>query len=131
MTPNRKIDRTALPAPQRAAVVVPPGARPEGALEETIAAIWCEVMELPAVGVDTNFAHLGGNSLAMVQVLGRLKQRGEAGATLVDLFRYPTVRGLARFLASTGEAAPALEAAASRAASRRAALVHRGRAPGR
>ncbi len=50
---------------------------PEGGLEETIAAIWCEVLELPEVGVDTNFADVGGHSLAMVQVLGRLKERVE------------------------------------------------------
>ena len=88
MTPNRKIDRKALPAPQRAAVVVPITARAEGNLEQTIATIWCEVLELPDVGVDTNFADVGGHSLAMVQVLGRLKERVNPAVTLVDLFRY-------------------------------------------
>ena len=130
MTPNRKIDRKALPAPQRAAVVIPIAARPEGGLEQTIAAIWCEVLELPEVGVDTNFADVGGHSLAMVQVLGRLKDRVSQSVTLVDLFRYTTIRALARFLSAAGQPDPALDASASRAASRRAAVAQRGRARG-
>jgi natural product biosynthesis luciferase-like monooxygenase protein len=127
MTPNRKIDRKALPAPQRAAVVIPMTARPEGNLEQAIAAIWCEVLELPEVGSDTNFADVGGHSLAMVQVLGRLKDRVNPTVTLVDLFRYTTIRSLATFLAASGQPDAALEASAARAASRRAAVAQRGR----
>ena len=125
MTPNRKIDRKALPAPHRHPVVVAPAARPEGALEETIAAVWREVLELPDVGVDTNFADLGGHSLAMVQVLGRLKERVDASVTLVDLFRHTTIRALARFLAASGREDAALETSASRATARRNALQAR------
>jgi len=127
MTPNRKIDRNALPAPQRAAVVIPIAARPEGSLEQTIAAIWCEVLELSDVGSDTNFADVGGHSLAMVQVLGRLKERVSPSVTLVDLFRFTTIRALASFVASAGQSDGALEASALRAASRRAAVAQRGR----
>jgi natural product biosynthesis luciferase-like monooxygenase protein len=131
MTPNRKIDRKALPAPQRETVAVAPEARPEGNLEQTIAAIWCEVLELPDVGVETNFADVGGHSLAMVRVLGRLKERVDAPVTLVDLFRHTTIRALAKFLGSTGQPDPTLEASAVRAASRRAAVAQRGRARAR
>jgi natural product biosynthesis luciferase-like monooxygenase protein len=126
MTPNRKIDRKKLPAPQRAAVVIPMTARAESSAEQTIAAIWCEVLELPEVGVDTNFADVGGHSLAMVQVLGKLKERHQS-VTLVDLFRYTTIRSLAKFLSSAGQPDPALAASALRAASRRAALSGRRR----
>jgi natural product biosynthesis luciferase-like monooxygenase protein len=128
LTPNRKIDRKALPAPERVAVAVAAEARPENNLEQTIAAIWCEVLELPEVGVDTNFADVGGHSLAMVRVLGRLKERVEAPVSLVDLFRHTTIRGLARFLATAGQSDGTLEASALRAASRRAAAAQRGRA---
>jgi natural product biosynthesis luciferase-like monooxygenase protein len=123
MTPNRKIDRKKLPAPQRAAVVIPMTARVEGGLEQTIAAIWCEVLELPEVGADTNFADVGGHSLAMVQVLGKLKERVTPNVTLVDLFRYTTIRSLATSLSSAGQPDRTLAASASRAASRRAALA--------
>jgi natural product biosynthesis luciferase-like monooxygenase protein len=131
MTPNRKIDRKALPAPQRATVAVATEARPEGNLEQTIAAIWCDVLELPEFGVETNFADVGGHSLAMVRVLGRLKERVGAPVTLVDLFRHTTIRALAKFLGSAGQPDPSLEASAVRAASRRAALAQRGRARAR
>jgi natural product biosynthesis luciferase-like monooxygenase protein len=123
MTPNRKIDRKKLPAPQRVAVVIPMTARAEGGVEQTIAAIWCEVLELSEVGVDTNFADVGGHSLAMVQVLGKLKERVNQSVTLVDLFRYTTIRSLAKFLSAAGQPDPALAASASRAASRRAAMT--------
>jgi acyl carrier protein len=128
MTPNRKIDRKALPAPQRVAAVVPITAKPDGGLEQTIASIWCEVLELPEVGIDTNFADVGGHSLAMVQVLGRMKDRVSSTVTLVDLFRYTTIRALAKFLGNARQSDPALEASALRAASRRAAAAQRGHA---
>jgi natural product biosynthesis luciferase-like monooxygenase protein len=131
MTPNRKIDRKALPAPQRVAAAVATEAKPESSVEQTIAAIWCEVLELPEVGVDTNFADVGGHSLAMVRVLGRLKERVGAPVTLVDLFRHTTIRGLARFLSTAGQSDGTLEASALRAASRRAAMAQRGRARAR
>ena len=127
MTPNRKIDRKALPAPQRAAVPATTEAPPEGNIEQTIASIWCEVLELQSVGVETNFADVGGHSLAMVRVLGRLKERVAAPVTLIDLFRHTTIRGLAKFLSSTGQKDPGLESSALRAASRRAALAQRAR----
>src|SRR4030095_14505373 len=85
MTPNRKIDRKALPTPQRTAVVVSIGAPAEGTLEQTIPAIWCEGLELRGGGADTNFADVGGHSLAMVQVLGRLKEHVSPTVTLIDL----------------------------------------------
>jgi natural product biosynthesis luciferase-like monooxygenase protein len=131
MTPNRKVDRKKLPAPQRAAVVIPMSARPQSSLEQAIAAIWCEVLEVPEVGTSTNFADVGGHSLAMVQVLGRLKDRVNPKVTLVDLFRYTTIGSLAKFLTAAGDAGGALEASAQRAASRRAAVAQRGRARSR
>jgi natural product biosynthesis luciferase-like monooxygenase protein len=128
MTPNRKIDRKALPAPSReTTVVVAAEARPDSTLEQTIAAIWCEVLELSAVGIDTNFADVGGHSLAMVRVLGRLLERVSPDVKLVDLFRFTTIRSLAKFLSSSGQPDETVTAGAARAASRRAALAQRRR----
>jgi acyl-coenzyme A synthetase/AMP-(fatty) acid ligase/aryl carrier-like protein len=131
MTPNRKIDRKALPAPHRVTASVATEARPVGDLEQTIASIWCDVLELPDVGVETNFADVGGHSLAMVRVLGRLKERVGAPVTLVDLFRHTTIRALANFLSTAGQPDASLEASAQRAAARRAAIGQRGRARAR
>jgi acyl carrier protein len=124
-TPNRKVDRKALPPPHRHAPAVAPAARPEGAVEEAVAAIWRDVLDLTEVPVDANFADLGGHSLAMVRVLGKLKERFDGTVTLVDLFRHTTVRALARHLAVAGDGGGAADAgfgaSAARAASRRVA----------
>lgn len=69
-----------------------------GPLEEAIASIWCDVLQRDSVDIDSHFTDLGGDSLALVRVLGRLQQRFGEGATLVDLFRHPTIRATARFL---------------------------------
>jgi hypothetical protein len=53
----------------------------------------------------------------------------DQSVTLVDLFRYTTIRSLAKFLSTAGQPDPSLAASASRAASRRAALT-RGRGRG-
>ncbi|MCB9519450.1 MAG: LLM class flavin-dependent oxidoreductase [Myxococcales bacterium] len=127
-TPNRKIDRNALPAPEATKA---PAARkqftaPSSKLEETIADIWCEVLAVPRVGTQDNFFDLGGHSLLTIQVHGRLKQILDRPLSLVDLFRYPTVAALARHLDDGGEAAEqALAGAAERAAGRRDAMAKR------
>jgi acyl carrier protein len=84
--------------------------------------VWCEVLELAEVGTDVNFADVGGHSLAMVQVLARLKDRVSHSLTLIDLFRYTTIRSLAAFLSSAPPADTTLQGSAQRAASRRAAV---------
>jgi natural product biosynthesis luciferase-like monooxygenase protein len=126
-TPNGKIDRRALPSPERQVVAIPATTKPQGRVEQQIAEIWQEVLELPEVGIDTNFADVGGHSLAMVRVLGKLKEKVSTKVTLVDLFRHTTIRALARFLSEPQQPEPALAASASRAASRRAAVVVRRR----
>ena len=72
LTANGKIDRAAL--------AVAPTAQPETAapaltpMEEAVARIWCEVLELPAVRAEDNFYALGGDSLRMTQLLLHLNQ---------------------------------------------------------
>jgi acyl carrier protein len=128
LTPNRKIDRRALaarPAPEAAAGR---GERvaPASELETTLAAVWCEVLEVDEVGVEDNFFDLGGHSLLLVRLHGRLQQELGRELPLVDLFSYPTIRSLAEHLAggAVGDTAAELEqvdeaAEQQRAASRR------------
>jgi acyl carrier protein len=113
LMPSGKVDYAALEsAPASAGAHT--GARPlrgplRRPLEEAIAAIWCEVLQREDVDIDAHFADLGGDSLALVRVLGRLQRRFGAGATLVDLFRHPTIRSTARLLedAARGSSADA------------------------
>ena len=99
-TPNAKIDRKALPAPEDVAAAPRRTAQPpENDLEKQIASIWRDVLASPEIGRDENFFDLGGHSLLTVQVQGRLKRQLNRQVALTDLFRFPTVRTLAQFLA--------------------------------
>ena len=92
LLPNGKLDRAALPAPGHARSEL--GAHfepPRTALEQRLAAIWREVLGLPEVGAEDDFFALGGDSFKAIRVVRRC---GE-GVAVMDLFRHPTVRGLA------------------------------------
>jgi amino acid adenylation domain-containing protein len=95
LTPNRKVDRRALPAPE--------GSRPEmaaafvaprTAAEEIIAGIWCEVLKVERVSIHDNFFELGGHSLLATQVISRLREAFQIELPLRRLFEEPTVSGL-------------------------------------
>ncbi|MXM68599.1 hypothetical protein GR925_35615 [Streptomyces sp. HUCO-GS316] len=69
-----------------------------------IAEIWCEVLEVPAVGDDDNFFDLGGHSLLLQMVRERIVRRTGKDIELIEFFTHPTVRSLARRLVSEGAA---------------------------
>ena len=101
LTANGKVDRRRLPAPQverleREAEQVAP--RTE--VERVIAKIWEEVLGVESVGVTENFFDLGGHSLLMVQVHGRLQEAYGEALSMTELFKYPTVSALAEHLSS-------------------------------
>ncbi|MEU9507474.1 MupA/Atu3671 family FMN-dependent luciferase-like monooxygenase [Micromonospora sp. NPDC048170] len=120
LTPNGKIDRNRLPDPHAAG----PDRylAPQTDVEQTIAEVWAQLLGRDRVGLDDNFFHLGGNSLLAVQARARLLARDVAGLSLVDLFRYPSVRALAAACATTGNRPDAL-AGTQQAAGRRAAAL--------
>jgi nonribosomal peptide synthetase DhbF len=71
-----KIDRHALPAPPPDRPVLDtPFIPPRTPLEQVVAAIWSEVLQLDAVGVQDDFLELGGNSLLAAQIVTRLTDR--------------------------------------------------------
>ncbi|WP_291982179.1 MupA/Atu3671 family FMN-dependent luciferase-like monooxygenase [Luteitalea sp.] len=130
-TPNAKIDRNALPAPESVDPVVVPAAAPvapAGQLEGIIAGIWREVLKVPAVGVEDNFFDLGGHSLLAVQVHSRLRKSLERDLSITDLFRFPTIRGLAGYLGGEVDHAT-VQSGLNRAAQRRDMAARRLRRP--
>jgi acyl-CoA synthetase (AMP-forming)/AMP-acid ligase II/acyl carrier protein len=100
LTPNGKLDRSALPAPERAPQAS--YAAPRGALEQSLAAIWHELLGIPRVSRSDNFFDLGGHSLLMVQLRTQLQERLGRDVPILDLFRFPTVSALARLLNDGG-----------------------------
>jgi amino acid adenylation domain-containing protein len=98
LTTSGKLDRRALPMPQLDAYVSRPYEIPRGAVEETLAAIWQELLRVERVGRHDNFFELGGHSLLVVQMMERLRLIG-LSADLRRYFESPTLADLASALA--------------------------------
>ena len=91
LTPNGKLDRKALPAPEADAYSTYNYEPPQGEMEMELAAIWTDVLKLERVGRHDNFFNLGGHSLAAVQVVTRLRQALGVELTIRDLFAQPVL----------------------------------------
>ncbi|HEX7649525.1 MAG TPA: condensation domain-containing protein, partial [Noviherbaspirillum sp.] len=94
LTPNGKIDRKALPAPS-ASRGDDGYAAPRTPTEETLAAIWAEVLKLDRVGIHDNFFVLGGHSLLATQVISKLRNAFQIDLPLQALFDARTIQELA------------------------------------
>ncbi|MFI9050850.1 amino acid adenylation domain-containing protein [Streptomyces sp. NPDC053427] len=108
LTPNGKVDRRALPAPEAAAAGDVARIAPRTPVEETLAAIWAEVLGLEAVGVEDNFFDLGGDSILSIQVVSRARAAGLSLAPK-DVFDRQTVRALAEHAGRADGSGPAQE----------------------
>ncbi len=105
LTPNGKIDRSALPPPGHERPDTSEAyIAPRDDLEKIIAGIWRDVLGVERVGTNDNFFDLGGHSLLMVQVQVKLKEMLGRDIGIVELFRTTTVSGLARSLRALTEA---------------------------
>jgi acyl carrier protein len=109
LTPDGQPDLLALAA-LGGARVAPKSAymAPQTAIERDIAAIWQAALRIEKVGVQDNFFDLGGQSLLMTQVQGKLRAALKRDISMVDLFKYPTISALASYLSQehTPPAAP-------------------------
>ena len=76
LTPNGKLDRKALPAPEADAYALHGYEAPQGEIETALAAIWCDVLKLDRVGRHDNFFELGGHSLLAVILIERMRRKG-------------------------------------------------------
>jgi amino acid adenylation domain-containing protein len=97
LTPNGKLDRKALPAPEallQNAGVAP--IAPRTLTEQVLARIWCDMLGREQVDVRDNFFDLGGHSLLAVRVVGAVNKVLNAGLNVPALFQSPTIEQLAR-----------------------------------
>ncbi|MYX24502.1 non-ribosomal peptide synthetase, partial [Streptomyces sp. SID8380] len=104
LTPNGKLDRRALPAPDFAAETG--DAAPRTPREETLAALYADVLGLPRVGVDDDFFALGGDSIVAMRLVARARAAGLALSPR-DVFRHKSVAGLAAVATTADPAADA------------------------
>jgi acyl carrier protein len=116
-TPNGKLDRRALPKPERKASQPVEGA--DNDLERQIAAIWSDALGVPSVGIEERFFDIGGHSLLMIEVHDQLRDKAGHDVPLLDLFQYPTVRSLAHHLGQRPSAAARQAAGLNRGKLRR------------
>ncbi len=109
LTPNGKVDRKALPAPEQAMsdrAGQPQVVAPRTPTEAAVAAIWCELLRRPAVGVHDNFFALGGHSLTATQLVSRLRAALAADLPMRSVFERPTVAGQAALIDGREAEAP-------------------------
>ncbi|MCU1267649.1 MAG: amino acid adenylation domain protein [Acidobacteria bacterium] len=101
LTPNGKIDRRALPSPDRTRPeFLPSRSAPRNQVEEQLAAIWKDVIELDQVGVNDDFFEVGGHSLLAVRLLAEIEKAFGQKIPLVSLFRHTTIESLAQLLSN-------------------------------
>lgn len=107
LTPNGKIDRRALPAPeQTAATQMRDTLPPRNQRERDLLIIWEEVLGQNAISINDNFFDLGGHSLIAVRLTALIAQRLGQTVPLQLLYRHPTIAGLAAALDTAGSAEP-------------------------
>ncbi|HEX6372653.1 MAG TPA: amino acid adenylation domain-containing protein, partial [Longimicrobium sp.] len=98
VTPNGKVDRKALPAPEGDAFASRGYEAPAGETEQAVAAIWAELLGTDRVGRGDDFFQLGGHSLLAVRVASRVRQALGVDVSLGDLFERPVLADFARGL---------------------------------
>ncbi|NJR53713.1 MAG: amino acid adenylation domain-containing protein [Acaryochloris sp. CRU_2_0] len=99
LLPNGKVDRRSLSS---LTVRKPsPPVLPQTELEQAIATLWQQALQVETIGLHDNFFEIGGHSLLMVRVQSQLMDRFNQNLSLLDLFRYPTIHALAQYLGQT------------------------------
>ncbi|GLY81597.1 non-ribosomal peptide synthetase [Actinoallomurus iriomotensis] len=103
-TAHGKVDRAALPAPEFARpALTTPYVPPGDGLQQTIAMLWSELLNVDDIGADDDFVDLGGDSLLAAESAARLTAMG-VRCELEDLLDFPTVASLADHLGPDGPA---------------------------
>jgi surfactin family lipopeptide synthetase A len=102
-TPNGKVNRRALPAPDQAALApTAKFAAPKDATESRLVQIWETVLGVRPIGVRYNFFELGGHSLVAVKLMNRVEQAFGKNLPIATLLQAPTIEQLAAILRQEG-----------------------------
>ncbi|BEN27727.1 non-ribosomal peptide synthetase [Serratia marcescens] len=121
LTANGKLDRRALPEPERAAVGTREYVAPQGETETTLARVWCELLEIGQIGRHDNFFELGGHSLLAVRLSSQLRQQGIT-LPVQAIFNHPILAELAERIDRRTAEAPLRKAVPARSSGSRPPL---------
>lgn len=99
LTSSGKVDRKYLPMPDWSALPESEYAL-EGEKQHQLAQVWCEILKLDTVGADSHFFMLGGDSISVLQLVGKLRQQ-QWLLTPKQVFDYPILAKLAKCMIST------------------------------
>jgi hypothetical protein len=102
-----------------------PPLSPQTDMERLIAALWRELLQVDAIGLEDNFFELGGHSLLLVQAHHKLQTALKTTLPILTLLQYPTIRALARHCAQAASEQPTAHAVQDRARRQHAALAQR------
>jgi amino acid adenylation domain-containing protein len=102
MTPNGKLDRAALPAPDITAPQEQAFAAPKTPLEESLASIWSEVLKLDHISRDSDLFSLGADSIHLFQIAARANRKG-IRLSARQLLDHRTVAAVAALLETEGD----------------------------
>jgi amino acid adenylation domain-containing protein len=125
LTPNGKVDRRSLPAPTWEGQSEKAYVAPQNELQNIIAGIWRELLQVDRVGLDDSFFDLGGHSLLIMQAHHRLSEVTGRELSMTDMFRFPTIRTLTQYLSQdpgNGDQIT-IQKSADRAKTRREAML--------
>jgi amino acid adenylation domain-containing protein len=104
LKPNGKVDTLALPVPDALNLQLETTyVAPQTELEQIIATVWQQVLHLEKVGVEDSFFDLGGHSLLMAQAQSKLRELVDREVSIIEMFKYPTISSLAKYLSEEPE----------------------------
>ncbi len=98
LTTNRKVDRRALPAPDKIGNRRDQYVAPRNGIEEMLVQIWTEILKIEQVGIYDNFFEIGGHSLLATQLVSRIRSLFKIELPLRSLFGAATVAELAHLI---------------------------------
>nr|WP_267497724.1 non-ribosomal peptide synthase/polyketide synthase [Paenibacillus farraposensis] len=105
LSPNGKIDRKALPVPERNLLAGGKYEAPTTPMETRLAQIWKDVLGVGRVGIKDNFFEIGGHSLRATLLIARIQKEMNGLLSLREVFQYPTIAEMAELMASRDQAA--------------------------